>query len=270
MSGDELQYAYEMTVSATPEKASRKPAAKLEGRDWSELEVFKRLAYCFPSPAFLHLPQVRATTGFSRTKIRTADAIVASVYPSRGLWLAGIEIKVTKTDWRKELRDPDKSEDIRRFCKYWYVASPSGIVPEGEMPEDWGLIYVRADGAQIVKPASSTRCEPPDMGFVLSVLRTTSMCMVPIGEVNEKVEAAVQKAAAPAAKAALEGEQVDAILNRLRKIKGLVNNIEGKTDEALIEVALLRTENHGRTAVDSRAVDAAGVQGGPDEVSVGV
>lgn len=260
MSDDETVYAYEVPVSPTPEKAARKPAAKLEGRDWSELEVFKRLSYCFPSPAFLHLPQVRATTGFSRTKIRTADAIVASVYPSRGLWLAGVEIKVTKTDWRKELRDPDKSEDVRRFCKYWYVASPSGIVPEGEVPEDWGLIYVRADGAQIVKPAVSKRCEPPDMGFVLSVLRTTSMCMVPISEVNERVEAESKKAVVQPPRGAIPEATLTSLQDKFLKIKKISDAIHESATDAVNELGLARAlkrleestgdESQGRTGVD--------------------
>jgi hypothetical protein len=107
-------------------------------------------------------------------KPRFIDAIVASVFPSRGLWLAGVEIKVTKTDWRSELRDPDKSACIMRFCRYWYMACPVGIIPIGEVPEAWGLVEVRADGATIVKKAERLESETPDMGFVCSVLRAAS------------------------------------------------------------------------------------------------
>lgn len=77
---------------------------------WTERLVFERLAKVFPPPAFVLLPQVRNGTGFSRRRTRTADAIAASVWPSRGLYLVGVEIKVCVHDWRRELADAAKSE----------------------------------------------------------------------------------------------------------------------------------------------------------------
>lgn len=146
----------------------------------SESWIFDRLKFAFPSPTFVLLPQVRSCTGDAQEKPRRVDALAVSVFPSRGLYLAGIEIKVTKTDFRKELRDPEKSEPIAQFCKYYYIAAPVNVVPIGELPERWGLIEVRADGATIVHRAEPREVvEPPDIGFMCSVLRSASRLSEP-------------------------------------------------------------------------------------------
>jgi hypothetical protein len=46
-----------------------------------------------------------------------------SLWPSRGIELHGIEIKVSRNDWLKELGDPAKADEIARFCDRWWVAA---------------------------------------------------------------------------------------------------------------------------------------------------
>jgi hypothetical protein len=141
----------------------------------TEEEVFARLKFAFPPPAHILLPQVKSQSREGQVA-RTVDAMCASVYESRGLWLAGIEIKVTRTDWKKELRDPEKSEPIMRFCRYYYLATPTDLVSPEELIEGWGLVYVRADGAKVVRRAEPREAvQPPDLGFVCSILRAASV-----------------------------------------------------------------------------------------------
>jgi hypothetical protein len=40
---------------------------------------------------------------------RRADAVAMNLWPSRGLYIEGIEVKVSRSDWRKELDTPSKS-----------------------------------------------------------------------------------------------------------------------------------------------------------------
>ncbi len=129
----------------------------------------------FSKPAHVWLYEVRNATGWNRTE-RYADAIITSVYPSRGIWLAGIEVKVSRSDWKKELTDPLKSDAIQRYCDYWYVAAAEGIVELGEVPEKWGFYEVSAGDnprrpAKLVKAAPKLETAPLDCRFVASVLR---------------------------------------------------------------------------------------------------
>ena len=155
---------------------------------WTADEVYAMLAKRFPPPAFILLPQVRNGTGFARKTVRTADAIACSTYPSRGLYFTGIEIKVSLGDWRKELADPDKADEIQRFCRYWYIAAPKGIVPIGELPDNWGLIECHANRTVEAKAAKSNEAKPPDMLFVMAVLRAMSVATVTRKEMDDNIQ----------------------------------------------------------------------------------
>lgn len=164
------------------------------GFHWTEHEVYDRLRHVFPPPAYVSIPQVRNGTGYARRQTRTCDALIASVYPSRGLYFTGFEIKVSRGDWKKELAHAEKSVELQRFCKYWYVAAPVGVVPVAEIPETWGLVEVQAATASIVKPAPILEWQQPGLLFVCAVLRAAIECTVPTGVVDARVSEAIAKA----------------------------------------------------------------------------
>jgi hypothetical protein len=155
---------------------------------WTADLVFRKLRGLFPSPAHTLLGQVRNGTGFSRRTARTADGLAISTWPSRGLWIAGIEIKVYRSDWKKELADAEKSGDMMKWCNYWYVAAPAGLVENGELPQTWGLIEVDGRGAKIHTTAPKLTPEPIDMLLLCSVLRNFSESYVSKDEVREEAE----------------------------------------------------------------------------------
>jgi len=138
----------------------------------TESEVFERLCQMFPAPAHTCLSQIRNTVGFSN-RVGTADAIIVSTWPSRGIWIAGVEIKVRRSDWKRELKSPEKSEPIQRYCDRWYVAAPKGIVSVDEVPETWGLIEVveKYADSSITKKAPTLTPRPIDLGFLCMILR---------------------------------------------------------------------------------------------------
>ncbi len=157
-------------------------------RLWTEAGVFDMLTRLFPPPAYVLLPQVRNQTGYAK-RDRTADAIGASVWPSRGLYLFGVEIKVSYSDFRREIERPAKSAAIQQFCNYWYIAAPEGVVPEGEVPETWGLIECKRS-AKIVRAAPQLEAQPPAVEFITSVMRAVAACSVPTDQVQPQIEAA--------------------------------------------------------------------------------
>ncbi len=129
----------------------------------------------FRAPAHAFLEEVRNATGAARIE-RYADALAISLWPSRGIWFAGVEVKVSRQDWKRELDDPRKSAAIQRFCDYWWVAAPAGIVESHEVPETWGLFVIhegkrRGGPVEVVKPAPKIAAEGLSAAFVASVLR---------------------------------------------------------------------------------------------------
>ena len=72
---------------------------------------------------------------------RTADALAMSMYRSKGHEMHGFEVKVSRSDWLRELKQPTKADAIAGFCNRWWVAvSNTDIVKTGELPPNWGLL----------------------------------------------------------------------------------------------------------------------------------
>lgn len=128
----------------------------------------------FREPAHVWLYELRNSTGYTRAVPRYADALVTSVWPTRGIWFAGIEVKVARGDWLRELDDPTKSAEIQRFCDYWWVAAPKGVVKKEEVPEQWGFYEIDGKKAKAVKQAPRLEPEPLDKSFVASIMRNAS------------------------------------------------------------------------------------------------
>lgn len=132
-------------------------------------DVRKALARKFAAPEYALFYEVGDATGGRQR--RWADAIAMGLWPSRGLALQGFEIKVARSDWLSEMRNPAKAEAIARFCSYWWIVTPPGIVKDGELPEGWGLYEVQTNGLRCVKQAPRLDAQPIDMPFLAALLR---------------------------------------------------------------------------------------------------
>lgn len=130
--------------------------------------------------------------GTGMNKRRTADGILMNMYPSRGLTVHGLEFKVSRSDWTRELRDPDKAESIARFCDLWSVVAPKGLIDSKELPRTWGLIEVDGTATRIKTQASERKATPLTRSFVASLVR--SVAKVDENVVANLVNAQVAKA----------------------------------------------------------------------------
>ena len=155
----------------------------------TDAEMLLALKSHFSSPEYVLLPQVRNGAGFSAT--RTADAIAMSVWPSRGLSLFGIEIKVSRSDWMRELRNPKKAEEIAQFVDHWYLAVGSeDIVQDAELPPTWGLLVPgkKPNTLRIKTPAPKLEAKPMSRTFLACLLKKTVEVVVPLGEVEAEIK----------------------------------------------------------------------------------
>lgn len=123
---------------------------------------------------------------------RTADAVAMNCFPSKGLELLGFEIKVSRSDWLRELKDSTKSVPVADYCDRWYIVAPDGVVKREELPKAWGLLVARADDLRVVVNVPPREdVKPITRTFMASMLRNIA-----------KAEDAVIKAAESVARAA--------------------------------------------------------------------
>lgn len=150
--------------------------------------VINALAAKYRPPEYAFLTEVRNSVGFS-AKVRTADAMAMSLWPSRGLYMTGFEVKVSRGDWKKELEQPAKAEELARFCRMWFIACPDRMIDKDEVPPGWGLIHVKEDGGlRYVKPAPEHPCVEPTWMFFASLMRDVVEHWVPQSLVDQRLE----------------------------------------------------------------------------------
>lgn len=122
------------------------------------------------APEYAIMWEVAAATGAVVT--RRADAVIMSLWPSRGLELHGVEIKVSRSDWRREAADPTKAEQIAAFCDRWWVHTAPGIVQDlSEVPPAWGLREWDGKAWKTRREAEKTEARPLTREFLAALLR---------------------------------------------------------------------------------------------------
>lgn len=105
---------------------------------------------------------------------RHADAVAMSLWPSRGLTIRGFEIKVSRSDYKREAADPEKAETVARFCDEWWIVTPVDLIrdPELELPPAWGLMVANPKGGlKTVRKAATTKAKPISRPFLAAMLR---------------------------------------------------------------------------------------------------
>jgi len=106
---------------------------------------------------------------------RRADAVAMGLWPSRGLPIHGYEFKVSRQDWRAELRNPAKAEAIGQWCDMWWLVTAPRVIKPGELPDLWGHMEVQDGKLVVVKEAPRKEAQPIDRRFMASLFRRLSI-----------------------------------------------------------------------------------------------
>lgn len=103
---------------------------------------------------------------------RRCDLIRVGMWRSRGTGIDGHEIKVSRSDWLRELDDPAKAEAWWPYVSRWWVVAPPGIVADGELPDGWGLMELPARGRRFKVRAPAATKEPRlTVGLMVELMR---------------------------------------------------------------------------------------------------
>lgn len=120
---------------------------------------------------------VRSHAGFDAR--RTADFIAMDLWPSKGLCLHGHEVKVSRSDWLTELKDPEKAGEFIPYMDYWWlVVSDPRIVRPGELPDGWGLLAKNGTHLFVKRQAKHRSPEPMPKTMMAAFLRAVAKSAV--------------------------------------------------------------------------------------------
>jgi len=99
-----------------------------------------------------------------------ADYIVLDTWTPHDI--IGFEIKVTRSDWLTELRDPRKAEYWRKHCHRWYLVTSHREIVRNDLPHGWGHMTLTPRGLRIITRAPALAAEPMNPSAMNSLGRS--------------------------------------------------------------------------------------------------
>lgn len=107
---------------------------------------------------------------------QTMDFWAMYLTPSTKFRTIGFEIKVSRSDFLKEIRDPDKRVMAMTLCDEFYFVTPKDLLTRDEIPKNCGLweiddqkVMEVVRGPYYCKTSAKLVC--PSWPFLASVLR---------------------------------------------------------------------------------------------------
>jgi hypothetical protein len=161
---------------------SESAAAAIAKREaWATPRIRDALRARYAAPAWALVQEVPDSTGFAN---RVCDGLAFSCWRSatamhgaRGgerlpYEVHGFEIKASRADWLRELKQPAKTDEFRRHChRWWLVTGHHAIAKPEELPLGWGMLVPRGESLWTVVPAPLAKPEPIGGPFLAALAR---------------------------------------------------------------------------------------------------
>lgn len=132
-------------------------------------QVIEALRWRHSPPEWAFFEELRCSMPVGRYwRARTVDAWAMNCWRSRKYLRVAYEVKVSRSDFKKELKDSRKRDLALWASNELYLAVPWGLVEPSEVPEEMGLVYVQEVGqavagktrVHVVKRAPRRATEP--------------------------------------------------------------------------------------------------------------
>ena len=122
-------------------------------------------------PRYVYASGVRSRAGIDAR--RTADFIAIDTWPSSRFAVHGHEVKVSRSDWLRELKDPAKAGEFLPYMTYWWLVVPDvKIVDPAELPPGWGLMALSRGRLGVYRKAARCDAEPMPMDRLIPFMRS--------------------------------------------------------------------------------------------------
>jgi len=122
---------------------------------------------------------------------RRIDALAIGLWKSSGRLIEGFELKISRSDWLRELKQVEKADPFLAVCDhFWLVTAEASIAKLEELPACWGWLSATPSGLRVQKPATKL----PGVGnavpraFMLGVLRKMQEDRLSSADVRAHIE----------------------------------------------------------------------------------
>ena len=137
-------------------------------------EIIDRLRARHPAPRWAFFEELRCSTGFGSYAGKDdveqrIDAWAMDTWERREAF--AFEVKVSRADWLRELKQPEKRTAGMRRSERFYFVAPHGLIKQEEIPPGCGLIDVKAD--RLITTVRAPKRPPVEFerGFIAMILR---------------------------------------------------------------------------------------------------
>ncbi|TGE35912.1 hypothetical protein E4K67_22615 [Desulfosporosinus fructosivorans] len=139
--------------------------------------ILKALRCRHPEREWAFFEELRAGTGYRNVAAglnpeQRFDAWAINLYPSRNFVRIAYEIKVSRSDFLKEIKHPEKRTQALQMSNQFYFVAPVGLIKASELPPEAGLIEVKDEWESRMKVRAPVReAVDPTWQFFASIAR---------------------------------------------------------------------------------------------------
>ncbi len=125
--------------------------------------------------------------------VRSADLVAVAMWPGDGLRIVGYELKVSRSDLKRELAEPSKAIETAAWCDEWWLAVWDGKMLEGlDIPAEWGIVRRMENGGECSlrterKPAAREIPATIKRGAMVTLLRAAARASAGAWHLSEAV-----------------------------------------------------------------------------------
>lgn len=134
-----------------------------------------RADYGQPGMPWVLFDEFSPGTGASQSATCRIDAWALNCWPSAKFATVSYEIKVSRADYLREMRDPSKRKFGMQWSNFFYFITPAGLLIPDALPPECGLVEVNADlSLRTLAKAAYRETPAPTWTFVAAIARRVS------------------------------------------------------------------------------------------------
>lgn len=134
----------------------------------TSVDLMRALGRRFPATEWLLVDEVMLPGGQAHRRI---DAVAVHYWPSTGHMRCGFELKISRSDWTREMAQPEKRRFALERCHAFSLVSAAGIAREDEIPAEMGWYEFEGDALEIRKAPPQRTVPDPGPSFHVAVAR---------------------------------------------------------------------------------------------------